>query len=329
MTNPPGVPEEWLQAEVPPLPELGADRAVVVDEFARTIYGRAPEDERPLGVDLQTREEGVFGGAGDRLRHRVTIACPYGDLALDTLTHVPAGATDAPVVVALHFKDTGDTIASWPYAKILAAGYAVTTVDYQQIEPDDPAPKHGVRGLFPEATWGAVAAWAWGLSRLLDTALTVPGIGPAGAVALGHSRLGKAALWASAQDERFAVTVANGSGCCGATLFRHPAGEDVSAITSKFPHWFVPSFATYVGRESELPVDQHQLLASIAPRGVYLTDAASDDWADPLGEYLSLRAAQPAFPPGGIGYHLRAGGHDLTENDWLPALEFARNLGKP
>ncbi|TCC35918.1 hypothetical protein [Kribbella speibonae] len=309
------LPEAWQRAVVPPLPSAGPD---VVGEFARTIYGSTPVGGELTDLVLRSRDSGAF----DRLHHRAVITCPLGDLELDTTTHLPAGASPqhpAPLVVALTFK-ADDA----PPASVLEAGYAVLTVDYQQIEPDDPNAHGGVRTLFEAGSWGAVAAWAWGLTRLLDIAGGIDGVDPANAVVLGHSRLGKAALWAGAQDERFAVTVANGSGCCGAALFRHPGGEDIAAITSRFPHWFVPSFSSYAGRESELPVDQDQLLASIAPRRVYITSAEDDAWADPVGEYLAVVAAQPAFGPNGIGYHLRPGTHDLLEEDWLHALDFAK-----
>ncbi|HEY3562452.1 MAG TPA: acetylxylan esterase [Kribbella sp.] len=324
-----------LPADLPTLPPLGPD---AVDEFTRTIYGRTPEGGRLTELVLRSREDGVFGEAADRLRHRAVIACPLGNLELDTLTHLPAGASaehPVPVVVVLNFRGNEETLESdqavrWPYAKVIEAGYAVLTVDYRQIEPDDPAPTTpGVRALFPSESaggesWGAVAAWAWGLSRCLDVASRIDGVDPAGAIALGHSRLGKAALWAGVRDERFAVTVSNGSGCCGAALFRHPGGEDIEAITTRFPHWFVPSFTQYAGKEQELPVDQHQLLASIAPRRVYVASAEDDAWADPVGEYLAVVAARPAFEPDGIGYHVRPGGHDLLEEDWLKALAFAQ-----
>ncbi|WUJ75620.1 acetylxylan esterase [Kribbella soli] len=315
------LPEAWRKAELPDLPPLGGDD--VVGEFARTIFGRTPDGGRLREVVLQSRDEGVFGGTGDRLRHRAAISCPLGDLELDTLLHLPAHARPAPVIVALNFAGNDQTIDDWPYAKVMDAGYAVLTVDYQQIEPDDPDAR-GVRALFPSGEpWGAVAAWAWGLSRCLDVAADIPGLTTNGAIALGHSRLGKAALWAGVQDERFAVTVSNDSGCCGASLFRHPGGEDIAAITTRFPHWFVPSFSAYAG--SPPPhLDQHQLLAGIAPRRVYVASAEDDAWADPIGEYLAVVAATPAFKNGDIGYHVRPGGHALLEEDWLRALDFVR-----
>ncbi|MFD7154468.1 acetylxylan esterase [Kribbella sp. NPDC059898] len=306
-----------------PLPPLGPD---VVEEFTRTIYGRTPDGGKLSELVLQSREDGVLDGAADRLRHRATVACPLGDLSFDTLLHLPSGGDAAPVAVILNFDGNDQTLTGFPYEKIVQAGYAVLTAHYQQLEPDDPnPPAPGVRGLFPAESWGAVAAWAWGLSRLLDIAATLDGLDGLDvgrAVVIGHSRLGKAALWAGVRDERFALTVSNDSGCCGASLFRHPGGEDIEAITRRFPHWFVPSFAQYAGKEDELPVDQHQLLASIAPRRVYVCSAEDDAWADPEGERLAVEAARPAFGPDGIGYHLRPGGHALLEEDWMKALAF-------
>jgi len=324
------LPEAWRRAELPELPPLQVPDPVEL--FAHTIYGRTPEGGRLSGLELLSREDGVLGGVANRLRHRGRVAGPLGELEFDTLMHLPSEASaehPVPVIVGLSFTGIEETIDQperWPYAKVMDAGYAVLAVDYQQLEPDEPEPAEpGVRALFDDSEpWGAVGAWAWGLSRCLDLATRVDGIDPAGAVAIGHSRLGKAALWAGVQDERFAVTISNESGCCGASLFRHPGGEDIAAITTRFPHWFVPSFSAYAGAESTLPLDQHQLLAGIAPRRVYVASAEDDAWADPIGEYLAVVAASPAFADGGIGYHVRPGGHDLLEEDWLRALSFVR-----
>lgn len=315
------LPEAWRRATVPDLPPLQPTGTDVLDTFARTIYGRTPTGGHLTDLELLSEEPGV-------LRHRAWISCPLGDLEVRHLLHRPSAAGPSPVIVALSFTGIDETVDSWPYEKVMDAGYAVLAVDYQQIEPDDPSAL-GVRALFPNGEpWGAVGAWAWGLSRCLDIAAGIQGLTTDGAIVLGHSRLGKAALWAGAQDERFAVTVSNDSGCCGASLFRHPGGEDIAAITTKFPHWFVPSFASYAGSEDELPVDQHQLLASIAPRRVYVASAEDDDWADPIGEYLAVLAATPAFEDGGIGYHVRPGGHALLEEDWLQAVEFSRRTSR-
>lgn len=159
---------------------------------------------------------------------------------------------------------------------------------------------------------------------------------------LGHSRLGKAALWAGAQDERFAAVISNDSGCLGAALSRRRFGETLGFLTDTFPHWLPKRIHRYVEREDELPVDQHQLLGLVAPRPLYVASASEDRWADPRGEFLATRAASEvyermgleglsltsfpepgSFQHGTLAYHLRRGDHDLTRWDWERFLDFA------
>jgi hypothetical protein len=163
-------------------------------------------------------------------------------------------------------------------------------------------------------------------------------------VLVGHSRTGKAALWAGAQDERFAMVVSNQSGSTGAALSRGKVGETIAIINDRFPHWFCANYKLYAGREAELPVDQHMLLALIAPRLLYVGSAAEDVWSDPGGEFRATAAASAAWrllgaaglPPGAkmpptdaplygdrVGYHVRPGRHGLTEADWDKFLDFA------
>ena len=242
----------------------------------------------------------------------------------------------------------------WPTEMLIDNGYGLATAYYGDLEPDNEEGwKEGIRGKLagelnvkPE-DWSAIGAWAWGLSRMLDYLQTETGVNAKKIIVTGHSRLGKAALWAGVSDTRFAAVVSNNSGEGGAALFRRNFGETIQRINTSFPHWFVPAFKAYNSKPDALPVDQHMLLSLIAPRPLYVASAKDDTWADPRGEFLSAVHTAPVYqlyrkaatstvqmpaldqPVGSfVRYHIRTGGHDITSYDWQQYIRFANELVK-
>ena len=243
----------------------------------------------------------------------------------------------------------------WPYEYVISQGYAVVTFSREDVDPDwHDGFKNGVhavmdKGLERKAdSWGTVATWSWGLSRALDYLETDEDIDSRKVAVIGHSRLGKAALWAGAVDQRFALVISNNSGCSGAAISRRQFGEHLLRINTTFPHWFCENYKKYNSKEDTLPFDQHELIAMIAPRPVYVASASLDDWADQKGEMLALVNASPVYklygyegfhaeelPPVNtpmvtdrMGYHMREGKHNIVLYDWQQYVYFADNYLK-
>ena len=348
-------------------------RAEILALFAANVYGHGPAAPASLRYKVLEPDEHALGGKA--IRRQVTIwfspdkDAPHEDL----LIYLPAGAKKrAPLILSLNF--TGNhTVIDDPGIRLpmvwdektherrqapessrgssnqfqveetLARGYGFATIYYQDIEPDfSGGAQYGIRPLFPTADWGVIGAWAYGLSRAMDYLENDPDVDAHRVAVMGHSRLGKTALWAGALDQRFAMVLSSCSGEGGASLSRRNYGETIADLVRVFPYWFTPSYQKYANHVDQLPVDMHELIALIAPRPVYITGAEQDQWADPRGEFLACVAAGPVFRlldasdlgtdqmPSlnhpilhTIGFHYRTGKHEVTAYDWEQFLNFA------
>jgi hypothetical protein len=356
-------------------------RTEILKLFEDQVYGAAPAAPAGMRFTVLDQQPGALGGRARRKQVRVDFAQGEGGPSMEILLYTPipaAGAGPVPVFVGLNFggnhtvhadpairlstrwmrsgegvvdhrateETRGRSAGRWQVERILERGYGLATVYCGDLDPDfDDGFRNGVHRLAPPRTpsdWGSIAAWAWGLSRALDYLSKDSQVDASRVAVMGHSRLGKTALWAGARDTRFAMVISNDSGCGGAALSRRRFGETVERINTRFPHWFAGNFKGYNGKEDELPVDQHMLLALVAPRPLYVASAEDDSWADPKGEFLAAMHAgevyellgqqglgvseQPAVDEPvmrSVGYHVRSGKHDVTAYDWDRYLEFA------
>lgn len=348
---------------------MGHRRAEVLRLFEDSVYGKTPEKQLVVRYELVDTDPMALGGRATRKQ----IAAFFGEdeYRLDVLLYLP-NDRNGPVAgfVGLNFsgnhtvhadpgiiehdtgKARGEHASRWQVESIIDRGYALVTMHRDQIDPDNYQANFtdGIHPLFynegqtkPAPTqWGSIGAWAWALSRVVDYLETDEHVDASRLAVIGHSRLGKTALWAGARDPRFAMVISNNSGCGGAALYRRCYGERIHHMLKPVGYWFCTNHHQYQKRENDLPVDQHMLMALIAPRPLYVASATNDRWADPKGEFLAAKHASPAFelfgkpalsqhePPRPdspvhttIGYHLRTGDHDVTAYDWKQYLKFA------
>ncbi len=279
-------------------------RPEILSLFETQMYGKTPGRKLPAKYSLVSLDTMALNGLAIRKEVRIEFTAEPGAPSLLLLIYQPKLKKPVPVFLGLNFdgnhtliNDPGITISgawqaashargedslSWPVKSILSHGFAVATIYYGDIaEDENNGFKNGIQPVFysPGQTspkpdeWGAIGAWAWGLSRAMDYLEQDRSVDSKKVAVLGHSRLGKAALWAGAQDKRFALVISNNSGCGGAALSKRIFGETVETINTTFPHWFCGNFKKYDNKESELPMDQHMLIALLAPRPAYFTSA--------------------------------------------------------
>ena len=369
-------PEQWREKRRPEILEL----------FKKNMFGQFPEaDLSKVKSEETVSVSDSLGGKATRKEIKIYFDAPNEFPQATVLLYIPNDrqgsvpvfvmpnfegihtTTDDPSVSAYKVENSthnldktleevrGKAKSRWAFDMIVSRGYAVATVFYEEIEPDVMCNfTRGVHPLFTNFDLNAddypatIGAWAWGLSRVLDALGSVDGVDAKKAIVAGHSRLGKTALWCGANDERFAAVISNDSGCGGAALSRRQFGERVDRINASFPHWFTKKFHEYGDKVDQLPIDEHELIALIAPRPVYVASASEDLWADPKGEFLSALNADPVYKLLGtdgfggvteqpdvdtsvgatIRYHKRTGKHGVTDFDWEQYLNFADSIFK-
>lgn len=358
-------------------------RPYIYHLFEENVYGRFPP---PAPVHYLVRESSQSALGGLAVRKQVRLFLKAGDTTVfvDVLLYLPKNKKGpVPVFLGLNFSGNatvtndpavflsdrkaypdyraritdssrGMNSSRWPVAEILSNGIGLVTACYSDFEEDRPEGwKTGIRTTLKDVLkiepdeWGAIGAWAWGLRRIMDYLEMDRDVNAKAVAVMGLSRLGKTALWAGASDTRFSIVISNESGEGGAALARRWYGETVKKINTSFPYWFVGKYKTYNDNVNALPVDQHELLALIAPRPLYVASAEDDQWSDPRGEFLSAVHAAPVYalfgktglgtdsmPPDShpvghsIAYHIRTGPHDITSYDWEQYIRFVAQQWK-
>ncbi len=339
------------------------------------IYGVVPGELKIAEVKLLEQDDQALNGKAIRKQVKLTFRGNQKELSVELLLYLPKGKKSYPTFLGYNFggnhiilNDTaihiakewngaarprGVETANWEVEKLINAGCGVATMYYWDIAPDREDFSIGIYPLLykPGQTkpanneWGSLAAWAWGLSRALDYLKTDKQVDGSNVIVIGHSRLGKAALWAGARDQRFAAVIANNSGCGGASIYRDKAGETLLKMNNRFPRWTAVNFKKYTEYESLLPFDQHMVLAMVAPRPLYVASASEDAWADPKNEFKSAFYATQVYhlyrlkgiesnifpalntPVGEtVSYHIRNGKHDILAYDWDQYINFAKKF---
>ena len=355
-------------------------RPEILAMFENQFYGKTPTEKIPVSYKVLYENPNTIKGKATCKQVQFTFSNGKKEISAILLMYIPNRVKGkVPVIVSYNFQGNPSTTednyvlyspgmkvmysedspnmttrglqkSRWNYEIMIDRGYAVATMCYHDIFPDKPEHfSKSVASLFKDFSsasrdyneWGAIGIWAWGSSRIMDYLMTDPRIDSNRVALMGHSRQGKAALWAGAQDRRFKIVFSNDSGCGGAALSKRVYGENLSRMIHSFPHWLCVGAGQWAGNEASMPFDSHELLDLIAPNHVYVASAQEDNWADQKGEYLAayytkdvyalygMKGFDTVVPPGihqpriaDMGYHIRAGIHDVTDYDWTCYCDF-------
>jgi hypothetical protein len=337
-------------------------RKELLDLFRSEIFGVAPPKPDNLSFEIVETDSVALGGKATYKRVAIRFQLQTDTFIFHLALFVPNERQDkVPVFVLLNHRDPDQADPTrevrteyWPVEYIIGRGYAIGVINVaDEVDPDSPATNSGIRAFYQknyerpdELSWGTISAWAWGGSRVVDYLETDTDINAGQIAIIGHSRSGKTSLWAGAQDTRIALVIPNNAGDAGPSIVRRRFGNTIEVMTSRNPHWFVPKYATYAGKEDTMPVDQHMLISLVAPRGYHAGDGSEDLWHDPRGSWLSLVEASKVwemhgnahsmkdrmpfvndlYTNGPIAYHIREGGHGVLLYDWKLYLDHADDL---
>ena len=338
--------------------QWAAKRAKLLDLFRNELYGYSPERPKDEWFEIAKIDRQAMGGAATLKLVNIHLGAQPEAPVIHLNLFIPNNRTKpAPAFLLICNRDRENIDPTrkiksdfWPAEQIVARGYAAASFFNGDVAPDKyDGFTTGIHAYLQNPasrkfnSWGTIAAWAWGGSRVMDYFETDPDIDEKHCAVTGHSRGGKTALWCGAQDERWALTISNCSGCSGAAIARRRFGESLKVIQNAFKHWFCGNYRKYIDREDDLPFDQHELVALVAPRAVYVTSADEDLWADQRGEWLAIHEAEPVWklfgrkglpsdimPPldkpligDGMGYHIRTGEHNYKVFDWNAHMDLA------
>lgn len=328
-------------------------RPELVQLFTTYMYGRHPEPDSTFTCTLTGRDRTILGGRALRRDIMLRLTGIGPEVCLTLVWPNDRRRTPRPTIVGLSFVDSDSIFIrhhdgslpkgaeAWSVDTLLSRGYALATFRYTDAELDKARDRYrssllhryfyrpGQTSPMPDE-WGAVSCWAWTASRAADalTRLAADVTDMQRLAILGHSRLGKTALWAGVCDTRFQTVISVNSGCCGAALSRRCVGETVECVNEWSHQWFCDNFVQFSHREEYMPFDQHELLALIAPRSLFVISGTEDTWADPKGEGLACDAARPVYQlygcPDNLVYLLREGPHAVLPSDWSFVLSNMR-----
>ena len=355
--------KDWEKIRRPELEQL----------LENEIYGFVPSADVKMTSAVIEQDDNALGGTAIRKQVKITFTNANNKtLSVALLMYLPKGLKKFPTFLGYNFngnetiypdpmihaspmlngnnKQSGRDSLNWPVASIIQAGCGVATMYYWEVAPDREDFTTGIYPLFYQPNqlaplpneWGGLASWAWGLSKAMDYLQSDKQVDAKRVIVLGHSRLGKAAIWAGAKDQRFAGVISSGSGAMGVSISKSKKGETLSAVIKRFPRWTAGNFKKYLNQDANLPFDQHMVVAMVAPRPIYISSASQDQWADPSHEYLSAYLSTEVYAlygypkwtyqapkieqpiQGRVSQHIRDGKHDILPYDWNLFLSFAK-----